>query len=74
LGYYFSVYFIQALVPEKTKKAYRAKVQSLKDPLMVLDLYFCGTLEHPERIKEILKEGFTERGRNYSFVFSSWKI
>ncbi|XP_060552114.1 uncharacterized protein LOC132713503 isoform X3 [Ruditapes philippinarum] len=51
----------KALVPEKTKKAYRAKVQSLKDPLMVLDLYFCGTLEHPERIKEILKEGFTER-------------
>ncbi|KAL4235608.1 hypothetical protein ACF0H5_004004 [Mactra antiquata] len=51
----------KALVPEKIKKAYKDRVQKLTDPLMVLDLYFCGTLEHPERIKEILKGGFTER-------------
>lgn len=55
----FHLYF-QALVPEKVKKAYREKIKTLQDPLMVLDLYFCGTLEHPERIKEILKNGFTE--------------
>lgn len=55
-------YNLQALVPEKVKKAYRDRVQKLNDPLMVLDLYFCGTLEHPERIKEILKGGFSERG------------
>lgn len=51
----------KALVPEKVKKAHSDKVKTLKEPLMVLDLYFCGTLEHPERIKEILKGGFSDR-------------
>ena len=37
---------------------------SLKDPTMVIDLYYCGTLERPSRIKEILKSGFAEEGRS----------
>ncbi|KAH3831837.1 uncharacterized protein LOC127880314 isoform X2 [Dreissena polymorpha] len=51
----------KALVPEKQRKVYKERIQRLTDPLMVLDLYFCGTLEHPERIKEILRQGFSER-------------
>ena len=39
---------------------------SLKDPAMVIDLYYCGTLERPHRIKDILKNGFTEEGRPFS--------
>ncbi|XP_052777433.1 uncharacterized protein LOC128214809 isoform X2 [Mya arenaria] len=50
----------KALVPEKTKKAYKERIKGLADPTMVLDMYFCGTLEHPERIKDILRQGFSE--------------
>jgi len=56
-------------VPEKVKKIYRDKIKSLKDPLMVLELYFCGTLEHPDRIKEILKNGFSEGGKSLNTVY-----
>ena len=53
----------QALVSDKVKKAHREKMRTLKDPTMVIDMYYCGTLERPHRIKEILKNGFSEEGR-----------
>ena len=54
---------LQALVGEKVKKAHREKMKTLKDPTMVIDLYYCGTLERPQKIKEILKNGFSEDGK-----------
>ena len=45
------------------KKAHREKMKTLKDPTMVIDLYYCGTLERPQKIKEILKNGFSEDGK-----------
>ena len=38
-------------------------MKTLKDPTMVIDLYYCGTLERPQKIKEILKNGFSEDGK-----------
>ena len=59
----FKCYF-QALLSDKVRKAHKEKMLTLKDPTMVIDLYYCGTLERPERIKDILKNGFTEDGRS----------
>ena len=39
-------------------------MKMLKDPTMVIDLYYCGSLERPHRIKEILKNGFSQDGRS----------
>ncbi|CAG5121940.1 unnamed protein product [Candidula unifasciata] len=33
---------------------------NLTDPTMVTELYFCGSLEKPKRLLQILSEGFTE--------------
>ena len=35
----------------------------MKDPSLIADLYFCGGLEHPERLNDILKYGFKESGQ-----------
>ena len=42
---------------------FETRRKALNDPSMVAKLYFCGTLEHPERIEDILKNGFAEKGR-----------
>ena len=39
-------------------------VQSLQDPDMVTQLFYCGSLERPDRIKHIFSTGFTEEGKN----------
>ena len=35
---------------------------------MVIDLYYCGTLERPQKIKEILKNGFSEDGKFFQLT------
>ncbi|KAK3592135.1 hypothetical protein CHS0354_019423 [Potamilus streckersoni] len=50
----------KALLPEEVKKKYSHRVQELQDPTMIIDLYFCGSLERPETLQTILKQGFSE--------------
>ncbi|KAJ8305913.1 hypothetical protein KUTeg_016458 [Tegillarca granosa] len=50
----------KATLSEAYQEEYKNRNKQLKDPSMVADLYFCGTLEHPERIQDILKYGFAE--------------
>ncbi|KAL5017294.1 hypothetical protein ScPMuIL_006883 [Solemya velum] len=47
-------------VTEAYKEEFEKRVKSLKDSTLVINLYFCGTLERPERIKDILQSGFQE--------------
>lgn len=42
---------------------YREQIKKMKDPSLIADLYFCGGLEHPERLNDILKYGFKESGQ-----------
>ncbi|XP_074641574.1 uncharacterized protein LOC141899273 isoform X2 [Tubulanus polymorphus] len=40
---------------------YETKKRLLNQPSMLARLYYCGSLENPKRLSEILKYGFTER-------------
>ncbi|XP_060077768.1 uncharacterized protein LOC132557295 [Ylistrum balloti] len=50
----------KATLTEQYMEDYKNKLSTLVDPSIVVDLYYCGTLEHPERIPDILTHGFTE--------------
>ncbi|XP_069127869.1 uncharacterized protein [Argopecten irradians] len=50
----------KATLTEQYMEDYKNKLSTLSDPSIVVDLYYCGTLEHPERIPDILTRGFTE--------------
>ncbi|XP_070563824.1 uncharacterized protein [Ptychodera flava] len=40
---------------------YKARVRNLTDPSMCTKMYYCGSLERPHRLQQILKNGFTEQ-------------
>ncbi|BFZ16720.1 hypothetical protein BsWGS_19759 [Bradybaena similaris] len=42
------------------RSRFEAALSNLTDPTMVTELYFCGSLEKPKRLLQILSEGFTE--------------
>ncbi|OWF56345.1 uncharacterized protein LOC110449214 [Mizuhopecten yessoensis] len=50
----------KATLTEQFMEDYKNKLSTLIDSSIVVDLYYCGTLEHPERIPDILTHGFTE--------------
>ena len=41
---------------------YKMKLKITQDPHMTTNLYYCGGLEHPDRLDVILKQGFSEKG------------
>lgn len=48
-------------------------MKSLNQPDMCTRLYYCGSLEKPNRIPEILKRGFTDEGIFDDFI-SKWAV
>ncbi|KAK3091532.1 hypothetical protein FSP39_020563 [Pinctada imbricata] len=55
----------KATLADSFIEQYREKVKTLNNPSMITDLYFCGGLEHPDRIPEILKNGFKPSGSKH---------
>ena len=39
------------------------RFRQISKDTMVTNLYYCGTLEHPDRIDAILRNGFSDQGR-----------
>lgn len=54
---------LQALLNKDVYENYSSKIQSLGAGAMEMSLYYCGSLENPERIKDILKNGFSDKGQ-----------
>ncbi|XP_056020294.1 uncharacterized protein LOC125668607 isoform X2 [Ostrea edulis] len=50
----------KATLSELYVEKYREQIKIMKDPSLIADLYFCGGLEHPKRLNDILKHGFKE--------------
>ncbi|XP_013409097.1 uncharacterized protein LOC106172764 [Lingula anatina] len=50
----------KTFLTQNVHERYEMRLQHLKDPTFKMRLYFCGSLEHPERIQEIMKNGFSE--------------
>ncbi|XP_022317726.2 uncharacterized protein LOC111120953 isoform X2 [Crassostrea virginica] len=50
----------KATLSDSYIEKYREQIKKMKDPSLIADLYFCGGLEHPERLNDILKYGFKE--------------
>jgi len=57
-------YSVTSISKAPDNKALRSEfekaIEGLQDPSMVTELYWCGSLERPNRIPQILKEGFKE--------------
>ena len=53
---------LQAMLPPAVDEQIYKRFISLTEPSMVTRLYLCGSLDNPERIPEILKNGFEEIG------------
>jgi hypothetical protein len=53
---------LQATLSELYVEKYRERIKKMRDPSLIVDLYFCGGLEHPERLNDVLKHGFSESG------------
>ena len=56
----------QAMLPPSVDEQIYARLTSLEDPSMVTRLYFCGSLEFPDRLQDILKNGFDSKGEDRS--------
>lgn len=61
-------FFIQAALNLSVQEHYVMRANQLKDPSVKMRLYYCGSLEHPDRIPEILKNGFSEGGKYKSVL------
>ena len=44
---------------------FQESIENMEDPNMVTELYYCGSLEKPSRLQQILKEGFKDEGVFY---------
>ncbi|XP_071117831.1 uncharacterized protein [Haliotis cracherodii] len=55
----------KAVLPDSVKKAYQSRRDHLGDGSMVTELYYCGSLQRPERIQEILDSGFSDADFSY---------
>ena len=53
----------QAVLNSTTEEKFNSTVRAMKDPAMVAQLYFCGTLEKPHRCQDILSKGFAAEGK-----------
>ncbi|KAK2144981.1 hypothetical protein LSH36_713g01000 [Paralvinella palmiformis] len=51
----------KAILPASYTESYRSRLSSLNDPTFVTRLYFCGSLKKPDRLPEILHNGFSEQ-------------
>jgi hypothetical protein len=56
-------FYWQAILNPKAKERFSDKVALLWDPNLVTRLYYCGSLENPHRLGEILRNGFTQEGK-----------
>ncbi|XP_064624979.1 uncharacterized protein LOC135486244 isoform X2 [Lineus longissimus] len=52
---------IRATLNVSVIERYQMRTSKLHDPKAKMRLYFCGSLEHPERLQDIIKHGFSER-------------
>ncbi|XP_022109771.1 uncharacterized protein LOC110989581 [Acanthaster planci] len=52
---------IKANVSQSGVEMFSTRCRLLRDPSLHTKMYLCGTLQHPERIPEILSNGFTEQ-------------
>ncbi|XP_062613962.1 uncharacterized protein LOC134275707 isoform X1 [Saccostrea cucullata] len=50
----------KATLSDSYVEKYREQIKQMKEPSLIADLYFCGGLEHPERLNDVLKHGFQE--------------
>ncbi|XP_067678316.1 uncharacterized protein [Haliotis asinina] len=55
----------KAVLPDSVKAAYHSRRDLLIDGSMVTELYYCGSLQRPERIQEILDYGFSDADFSY---------
>ena len=51
------------------KENFNRRLHRLHNSDLVAEMYYCGSLEKPTRIPEILKHGFSEEG-NFTSVTS----
>lgn len=58
----------KATLTDSYVEKYREQIKRMKEPTLIADLYFCGGLEHPERLNDIIKHGFKEQ----DFVFGEF--
>ena len=56
------------------EEAISLSLQGLRDPHMVTRLYFCGTLERPNRIPNILSNGFSDEGNAFMLLNIEYKF
>ena len=45
------------------KELYQLRLKQLGDPSIFTELYYCGSLHHPERINKIMSNGFSDEGK-----------
>lgn len=45
------------------RELYQLRLKQLGDPSIFTELYFCGSLHHPERINKIMSNGFSDEGK-----------
>ncbi|CAL1531104.1 unnamed protein product [Lymnaea stagnalis] len=51
---------VKASLPAGIHERFTAAIGQLQDPSMVTTLYYCGSLEKPDRLQHILNNGFSE--------------
>ena len=69
MSFHYCFLILQAILSQPAVNRYASTLQKLGDTSMVMKLYFCGPLDHPEKLKNVLKNGFSESGIDFYDCF-----